>query len=60
MSNLANIYIAFSMNMFLVNCWLVLQIVSEMFSSISWKSDCIDPWVYLRMKCSFQEKMEKN
>ena len=36
MSNLAKIYIAFGMNMFWVNCWLVLQIVNEMFLSISW------------------------
>ena len=36
MSNLAEIYIAFGMNMFWVNYWLVLQIVNEMFLSISW------------------------
>ena len=36
MSNLAKIYIAFDMNMFWVNYWLVLQIVNEIFLSISW------------------------
>ena len=56
MYNLAQIYIAFGMNMFWVDCWLVLQIVNEMFSSFSWKSDCINPWVYLRINY-FQEKM---
>ena len=56
MYNLAKIYIAFGMNMFWVDCWLVLQIVNEMFSSFSWKSDCINPWVYLRINF-FQEKM---
>ena len=61
MYNLAKIYIAFGMDMFWIDCWLVLQIVNEMFSSFSWKSvlipECTWGLIFFKREC---KKIKKN